>query len=84
MNTRPRGTRSRQGPRRRDVERSYSRNQFAAKLRRLATAIERGTTFRIDVAGKSLHVPAKAVASIEHERDGRSQELEFQFKWMTR
>ena len=66
---------------RRDLTRSYSRAQFAAKLRRLADAIEAGGPFTIQVAGERLHVPADATFNVEHERVGRSEELEFQLLW---
>ncbi|MFZ2508424.1 MAG: hypothetical protein WAW79_08145 [Steroidobacteraceae bacterium] len=42
------------------------------------------TRKKIHVAGEALRVPAKAVASVEYEREGGTQELEFQLKWTTR
>lgn len=65
----------------RDVEKGYSTSQFAAKLRRLADAIEQGKRFDIQIAGERIHVPAHAVFSIEHEREGNEEEIEFQIKW---
>ena len=65
----------------RDVEKIYSTRQFAAKLRRLADALESGSTFTIQVAGKRIRVPAKASISVEHERTEGSEEVEFQLKW---
>ena len=65
----------------RDLERTYSARQFAAKLRRLARAIERQRPFTIQVAGESLRIPADAVFNVEHERAGGVQELEFQLRW---
>jgi len=65
----------------RDVEKIYSAAEFAARLRRLADAVEQGIPFRLQVAGERISVPARAVCSIEHEREGASQELEFQIKW---
>jgi amphi-Trp domain-containing protein len=66
----------------RDLERTYSPRQFAAKLRRLADAVERGRPFAIRVAGESLRIPADAEFNVEHERarDGM-EELEFQLRW---
>ena len=66
----------------RDLERTYSPRQFAAKLRRLADAVERGRTFTIQVAGESLRIPGDAEFNVEHERgpDGL-EELEFQLRW---
>ena len=69
----------------RDIEKTYSRRTFVAKLRRLADALERGERFAIRVAGETVRVPAAAaVVSIEHEREGGAEELEFQLKWSRR
>lgn len=65
----------------RDIEKAYPRAQFVAKLRRLADAIETEKAFTIQVAGERLRIPADAVFNIEHERQGGSQELEFQLTW---
>jgi amphi-Trp domain-containing protein len=65
----------------RDLEKTYTRAQFAAKLRRLADSIETGKPFTIQVAGEKLRIPANATFNVEHERSGGSQELEFQLKW---
>jgi amphi-Trp domain-containing protein len=65
----------------RDLEKTYSRTQFAAKLRRLADAIEAGKPFTIQVAGERLRIPAGADFNIEHERSGEREELEFQLLW---
>lgn len=65
----------------RDLTRTYTRAQFAAKLRRLADAIEKGTPFTIQVAGERLRVPADVTFNVEHERSGGDEELEFQLLW---
>ena len=65
----------------RDLERSYSRAQFAAKLRRFADAVEAGAPFSIQIAKERLRIPADATFTIEHERAGGTQELEFQVRW---
>lgn len=65
----------------RDIEKEYSNKEFVAKLRRLADAIENGTKFEIQVAGERIYVPVRAAFNIEHERDGNSEEIEFQIKW---
>ena len=65
----------------RDLERTYSRAQFVAKLRRLADAIEGGEAFTIQVASERLRVPADAEFTVEHERADGVQELEFQVRW---
>jgi len=65
----------------RDLERTYSRAQFVAKLRRLADALETGAPFSIQVANERLRVPADATFNVEHERTGGVEELEFQLRW---
>jgi amphi-Trp domain-containing protein len=65
----------------RDVEKTYPNHEFVEKLRRLADAIENGEKFEIQIAGERIYVPARAVFSIEHEREDGSEEIEFQIKW---
>ena len=65
----------------RDIEKGYPAKQFVAKLRRLADCIEQGKRFRIQVAGERVSIPPDAIINIEHEREGRSEEIEFQIKW---
>ncbi|HYD47444.1 MAG TPA: amphi-Trp domain-containing protein [Terriglobales bacterium] len=65
----------------RDVERSASRPQFIAKLGRLAEALAAGKSFVLQVAGERIRIPRNATISVEHERAGGSEELEFQLKW---
>ncbi len=68
----------------RDIEKVYSGAEFAAKLRRLADAIEEGATFEIQIAGERIHVPSETSFSVEHERDDSEEEIEFQLKWETK
>ncbi len=65
----------------RDVEKIYSTAEVVAKLRRLADSLEKGNTFRIQVANERVRVPARAEFSIEHERGDDEEEIEFQLKW---
>ena len=65
----------------RDVERVQSREQFAATLRRVADAVERGEAFRIQVAERRFTVPANAELSIEHEVEGDDEELSLELQW---
>ena len=65
----------------RDIERIYSTEDVVAKLRRLADALESGTSFRIQIAGERFRVPKRAEFSIEHERGDGEEEVEFQLKW---
>jgi amphi-Trp domain-containing protein len=65
----------------RDIEKTYPKRDFVAKLRRLADAIESGDRFSIQVAGERIHVPARARFNIEHEKSVEEEEIEFQIKW---
>ena len=65
----------------RDMEKGYTVKQTVAKLRRLADCLESGEQFRIQIAGERVLIPAKATFNIEHEREGKKEEVEFQFKW---
>jgi amphi-Trp domain-containing protein len=65
----------------RDVERDVPAAAFAAKLRRIADAVEAGEGFRIQVAGTRFTVPAGAHLSVEHEVTSGDEELELQLKW---
>ena len=67
----------------RDVTKTYGRQQFVAKLRRLADAVESEKAFTIQVSGERLRIPANAAFNVEHERSGGRQELEFQVLWET-
>jgi len=64
-----------------DIEKGYSPSQFVSKLRRLADCIEKDQRFRIQVAGERISIPPDAIINIEHEREGRQEEVEFQLKW---
>ena len=65
----------------RDVEKVYSDAEFVSKLRRLADAIETGAQFDIQIAGKRIYVPVRATYSVEHEKTGSEEEIEFQIRW---
>jgi amphi-Trp domain-containing protein len=65
----------------RDIERTYSAKQFVSKLRRLADAIENDQRFRIQVGGERVSIPSNATISVEHEREGKEEEVEFQIRW---
>ena len=65
----------------RDVEKSYTRAQFVAKLRRFADSVEQGEPFVIQISGERIHAPKRARFTIEHERDPDGEEIEFQMKW---
>ena len=65
----------------RDVEKTYPKTEFVAKLRRLADVIEQGERFSIQIAGQRIHVPARASYTVEHEKTKEQEEIEFQIKW---
>lgn len=66
----------------RDIEKTYSPAEFVAKLRRLADSIETGENFEIQIANERFYVPDRATFTIEHERSGNAEEIEFQIKWV--
>ena len=65
----------------RELEKTIPRTAFVAKLRKLADSIERGERFRIQIGGERLSIPVQATFSIEHEREGTAQEIDFQIQW---
>ncbi len=67
-----------------DVEKTYSNKGVAAKLRRLADALEQGKTFDIQVAGERVRVPPRATVEFEYQREGDEEELEIEVKWTRR
>ena len=67
-----------------DVEKSYSTKEVAAKLRRLADALEEEKTFEIQVAGERIYVPPYASVEFEYAREGDEEELEIEIKWKRR
>lgn len=66
----------------RDIEKRYTVVESVAKLRRLADALEAGEQFEIQIEGERIYVPVHAEFTIEHEREGNEEEIEFQFKWI--
>jgi amphi-Trp domain-containing protein len=65
----------------REVERIYSTADAAAKLRRLADALEADKPFRIQISGERIRVPARGQFSVAHERKANEEEIEFQLTW---
>lgn len=65
----------------RDVTKGYTAKQFCARLRRLADTLEAGRPFVIRIAGERVVIPAGAQLSVEHERAGKEEEVEFQLRW---
>ncbi|HBI17086.1 MAG: hypothetical protein UR60_C0021G0006 [Candidatus Moranbacteria bacterium GW2011_GWF2_34_56] len=65
----------------RDIEKVYTKKEFIQKLRRLADALEKDKKFNIQVAGERIYIPKDAIINIEHERESKEEELEFQIKW---
>lgn len=65
----------------RDTEKGYPAKQFVEKLRRLADCIEQGKRFQIQVRGERISIAPNATISIEHERCGAEEEIEFQLRW---
>lgn len=65
----------------RDIEKTYTTKQFISKVRRLADGLENDKQFVIQIAGERIRVPKGALVNIEHEREGKEEEIEFQIKW---
>lgn len=65
----------------RDIEKLYPKSDFIAELRRLAEALEKDEPFEIHIADELILAPARAVVSIEHEREEGREEIEFQLHW---
>ena len=65
----------------RDIEKKYTTKQTIAKLRRLVDCMEKRKAFRIQIANERVYIPTKTSFNIEHEREGKNEEVEFQFKW---
>ena len=65
----------------RDVTKRYPIKQFIQKIRRLADGLETGEQFVIQIANERIKVPKHAIVSVEHERDGDGEEIEFQITW---
>lgn len=63
------------------MEKDYTNRQMISKLRRLAEALDEGRNFRIQIAGERIYVPKRAVVNVEREREGDTEEIEFQIKW---
>jgi len=64
-----------------DIENGYSNRENAAKLRRLADALEQEKAFEIQIAGNRIYVPPYAEIEFEYEQNGDEQEIEIEIKW---
>jgi amphi-Trp domain-containing protein len=65
----------------RDVTKDTTRDYFVQTLRRIADAVEKNESFRIQIAGERLSVPADAGLSVEHEASDGAHEIELQLTW---
>ena len=65
----------------RDIEKDVSPSYFAETLRRIADAVESGSSFRIQVANQRFTVPAAASLVIEHEVEDGDEELSLELQW---
>ena len=64
-----------------DIEKSYTPEQTADKLRRIADAIEANKSFRIQVGGNRLRIPTDGKIEIEMHNEGGKGEIEIEIKW---
>ena len=67
-----------------EAEKSYSNTEVAAKLRRLAEALEEEKAFEIQIAGERIYIPPHATVEFEYERAGDEEEVEIEIKWKRR
>ncbi len=67
-----------------DVEKSYATKEVAAKLRRLADALEEEKTFEIQIAGERVYVPPYATVEFEYQREGDEEQIEIELSWKRR
>lgn len=63
------------------MEKDVPKERFIETLRRIADALEKGESFRLQIANERLTIPADAHLSVEHERENDEEEVELQFKW---
>ncbi len=64
-----------------EFEKSYANKEVAAKLRRLADALEEEKTFEIQIAGRRIYVPPYARVEFEYTNEGDEEELEIELSW---
>lgn len=64
-----------------EVEKAYSTKEVIEKLRRLADALEKGESFRVQIKGKRVSIPPSATIEFEYERRGNVEEVEIELKW---
>lgn len=64
-----------------EIEKGYSKTQTAAKLRRLAEALEQGKPFEIQLDGKKITIPVDAEIDFEYEESDGEKELEIEISW---
>lgn len=67
-----------------EIEKGYANEKAAAKLRRLAEALEQGKAFQIQVGGTRIYVPPTAKITFEYETSDEENELEVEIKWSVR
>ncbi len=65
----------------RDITKKHPVKQFIQKIRRFADGLEAKEQFVVQIAGERIRVPKGAKVSIEHERGGSEEEIEFQNVW---
>lgn len=64
-----------------NVEQTFAKRETALKLRRIADAIEAGKTFRVQINGNRVFVPAGARVDIEIQHEEYDGEVEVDISW---
>jgi amphi-Trp domain-containing protein len=64
-----------------EVEKVVHTKYFVSVLRRMADALEKGESFRIQIQNRRVVVPPDAELEVEHEVEGEQQELSLELHW---
>jgi len=64
-----------------ELEETLSREDFVARLRQLADALEKGDGFEVDLAGETVTLPKDAVYSVDYEGEDGEEEIGFRIAW---
>ncbi len=64
-----------------EVEKSYSKQAIANKLKRIAQALENDESFEMQIAHNRFTVSKNVEIEFEYEHEEGEHELEIEFKW---
>lgn len=75
------GVKKSKDKKRKDIEKSFSVEQTAAMLHRLADCLQQKKPFRVQISKQRIYIPPDADFIIEYEQEGARKEVEFQIQW---